>query len=174
MTLGTDYAGQDCSLARALEVVGDRWTLLILRDALFGVHRFSDFASHLDVSRAVLSQRLARLVETGLLARVGDDGSHQSYEPTDAALRLWPAMHALARWGEQQVPASSPGPRRVFEHATCGRRLDVTGRCDRCDVVPAPQDVLTRPGPGADPSVRDDAVSVALRSPRRLLDPVGA
>ena len=59
--LGKDYEGQDCSLARALEVVGERWTLLIVRDAFYGVRRFSDFAAHLDIPRAVLSDRLAGL-----------------------------------------------------------------------------------------------------------------
>lgn len=172
MALGVDYAGQDCALARALEVVGDRWTLLILRDAFFGVRRFSDFAVHLDVSKAVLSQRLARLVEAGLLERVGDDGTHQAYDPTDTAVALWPALHALVRWGELAAPGAK-GPSRVFEHAACGTRLDAAGRCPDCDVVPAPRDVLTRPGPGADRR-RGDAVSVALRSPRRLLEPLAA
>ena len=67
MALGVDYARQDCSLARALEVVGERWTLLILRDCFLGVRRFSDFDAHLDISKAVLTQRLAALVEAGLL-----------------------------------------------------------------------------------------------------------
>ena len=75
MALGTDYARQDCSLARALELVGERWTLLILRDAFFGVRRFSDFEVHLDISKAVLAQRLAALVEVGLLARTEDAGT---------------------------------------------------------------------------------------------------
>ena len=69
MPLGTDYAGQACSLARTLEVVGERWTLLILRDLFFGVRRFSDLQRHLDVPRAVLSARIATLVEGGLVER---------------------------------------------------------------------------------------------------------
>jgi DNA-binding HxlR family transcriptional regulator len=69
MPLGSDYEGQDCALARALEVVGERWTLLVLRDCLFGVRRFSDLLAHLDISRAVLAARLADLVDAGLLER---------------------------------------------------------------------------------------------------------
>ena len=69
MPLGTDYAGQGCSLARTLEVVGERWTLLILRDLFFGVRRFSDLQRHLDIPRAVLSARIAALVEGGLVER---------------------------------------------------------------------------------------------------------
>ena len=79
MPLGTDYARQDCSLARSLEVVGERWTLLILRDCFFGVRRFSDFQAHLDISRAVLSARLDALVADGLLTRTGT--GHPEYAP---------------------------------------------------------------------------------------------
>ncbi|MBV8713141.1 MAG: helix-turn-helix transcriptional regulator, partial [Solirubrobacterales bacterium] len=67
--LGKDYEAQDCSLARALEVIGERWTLLILRDAFFGVRRFNDFHVHLDIPKAVLSDRLSGLVEDGILER---------------------------------------------------------------------------------------------------------
>ena len=76
MPLGTDYSGQDCSLARALELVGERWTMLILRDCFLGVRRFSDLQAHLDISRAVLSQRLGQLVADGLLQRTDDPHAH--------------------------------------------------------------------------------------------------
>ena len=69
MPLGSDYAGQSCSLARCLEIVGERWTLLIVRDLFFGVRRFSDLQRHLDIPRAVLSARLATLVDAGLVER---------------------------------------------------------------------------------------------------------
>jgi DNA-binding HxlR family transcriptional regulator len=65
--LGKDYEGQDCALARALEVIGERWTLLIVRDAFYGVHRFNDFHAHLDIPKAVLSERLNGLTEDGIL-----------------------------------------------------------------------------------------------------------
>ena len=70
--LGRDYERQDCSLARALEVVGERWTLLIVRDAFFGVRRFNDFQAHLDIPKAVLSERLGWLTENGVLKRQPD------------------------------------------------------------------------------------------------------
>src|SRR6478736_5962229 len=112
MPLGNDYARQDCSIARSLELVGERWTLLILRDCFLGVRRFSDFQAHLDVSKAVLAARLDALVAEGLLVRVGE--GHASYELTDEALDLWPVLHGLARWGDRQT---SPGrPRRTFHH----------------------------------------------------------
>jgi DNA-binding HxlR family transcriptional regulator len=167
MPLGTDYERQDCSLARALEVVGERWTLLILRDAFLGVRRFSDFQAHLDISRAVLAGRLDTLVAEGLLARSG--AGHPEYELTEEALALWPALHALTQWGERRT---RPGrPRRVFRHVGCAD-LETDGRCPSCGVFPAPADIEVRPGPGADPTMRDDPVSVALREPHRLLEPL--
>ena len=94
MPLGTDYAGQTCSLARTLELVGERWTLLIVRDLFFGVRRFSDLQRHLDIPRAVLASRLATLVEAGVVER-------DPYRLTAAGEELWPAVHALMQWGER-------------------------------------------------------------------------
>jgi hypothetical protein len=117
----------------------------------------------------VLTARLGALVDAGLLVRTEDAG-HRQYLLTEDALGLWPAIFALAQWGERQ--RSPRGPRRIFEHAGCGGVLGGPGVCARCGATPAPQDLLTRPGPGADPTVRDDDVSVALRVPHRLLEPV--
>ena len=167
MPLGSDYARQDCSLARSLEVVGERWTLLILRDAFFGVRRFTDFQAHLDISKAVLSARLDALVADGLMTREGD--GHPEYVLTEEALGLWPALHALGQWGDRRT---TPGrPRRLYRHVGCGD-LGSDGRCQSCDRAPAPRDIEVRPGPGADPTLRDDPVSVALRQPHRLLEPL--
>jgi DNA-binding HxlR family transcriptional regulator len=167
MPLGTDYARQDCSLARALEVVGERWTLLIVRDCFLGVSRFSDFQGHLDISKAVLSARLDALLEEGLLSRSGE--GHPQYVLTDEGRELWPAMFALLQWGDRRT---SPGaPRRIYRHVDCGDLGD-DGRCTACGRSPAPDDLEIRPGPGADVPLRDDPVSVALRRPHRLLTPL--
>lgn len=170
MALGTDYAAQDCGLARALELVGERWTLLIVRDALFGVRRFGDFHAHLDVSRAVLTGRLTGLVDAGLLERV-PRGGHDDYVPTEALEDLWPAICALSAWGDRQT-AKPAGRRRVFRHRVCGTPLDARGTCSVCDESPAVRDIDTEAGPGYDPTIRSDAVSMQLRLPRRLLEPV--
>jgi DNA-binding HxlR family transcriptional regulator len=167
MPLGTDYARQDCSLARSLEVVGERWTLLILRDCFFGVRRFSDFQAHLDISRAVLSARLDALVADGLLTRTG--AGHPEYTLTEEAMGLWPALYALGRWGDRRTTPDAP--RRLYAHVGCGQ-LGADGRCETCDRAPAVADIEVRPGPGADPTLRADPVSVALRQPHRLLEPL--
>jgi DNA-binding HxlR family transcriptional regulator len=169
MALGTDYANQDCSLAKALELVGERWTLLILRDCFFGVRRFSDFLTHLDMSKAVLSQRLSRLVESGLLERA-PSGGREEYVLTESGRALWPALYALTQWGEAQT--SPGGPRRIFAHAQCGTDLVVTGSCPACGRVPPPEELEMRPGPGSSPQPRAHPMSVALRGPRRVLEPL--
>lgn len=170
MAMGTDYAAQDCSLARALEIVGERWTLLVVRDSLFGVRRFSDFQHHLGMSKAVLSQRLSALVDHGLLSRERV-GGREEYRPTEILVDLWPALHALTVWGERAVPAQD-GPRRVFRHEPCGGELDDHGSCPQCGTVPAAGRVVTSPGPGVTATPRPNTVSRALRAPRRLLEPI--
>ena len=167
--LGKDYERQDCSLARALEVIGERWTLLIIRDAFYGVRRFSDFHAHLDVPKAVLSGRLGGLVADGILERRADPdhaGRHL-YELTAAGRELWPVLYGLLVWGGHHRSPNS----RVFKHATCGTRLDETGNCPTCKVTPAPEDVLMelRRDHG---KPREDSVAVALRKPHLLLEPI--
>ena len=168
MPLGVDYTEQDCSLARALELVGERWTLLILRDCFFGVRRFTDLQLHLNISRAVLTQRLTGLVDAGLLART-PRGGREEYVLTERGLELWPALYALTRWGEAQ---SDRGARRTFTHAGCGTGLDRTARCPTCGITPHPGDVEMRPGPGFAADARDNPVSQALAAPHRLLQPL--
>ncbi len=174
MALGTDYAQQDCSLARALEVLGERWSLLIVRDAFYGVRRFNDFLTHLDIPRAVLTARLASLTGAGVLRKVPyqDAPVRYDYVLTAAGKELWPAVHGLARWGERH--ATSAGAARTFHHAACGTRLDPAGTCPRCRQAPAIEDIEMRPGPGHKRATRDDTVARELRRPHRLLQPVGA
>src|SRR5271155_2997627 len=106
--LPNDYAGQACSLARALEVVGERWTLLIVRDAFFGVRRFADFASHLKVPRAVLAKRLTALERAGILDKVHGAHGHQEYVLTAKGLTLWPVTRTLLAWGDDHYSANGP------------------------------------------------------------------
>jgi DNA-binding HxlR family transcriptional regulator len=165
--LGKDYEGQDCALARALEVIGERWTLLIVRDAFYGVHRFNDFRAHLDIPRAVLSERLNGLVEDGILERLPDPGhaGRHLYQLTQAGRDLWPALHALLMWGGRYRQVNA----LLFKHAVCGTVLDHSGACPGCGVAPAPEDILTEPLRRTE---RDDPVAMALRRPHRLLEPI--
>ena len=167
--IGKDYEGQDCSMARALEVVGERWTLLVVRDAFYGVRRFNDFQAHLDIPKAVLSDRLSGLVGHGVLARTADPehrGRHL-YELTAAGRDLWPVVYSLLMWGGRHRSPNS----RIFQHAACGTRLAETGCCPACGELPAATDILTVPSPGRRPR-RDDPVALALRTPHRLLEPL--
>ena len=175
MALGTDYAHQDCTLARALEVVGERWSLLLVRDAFYGVRRFNDFLVHLDIPRAVLTARLAALTEAGVLRKEAYQQSPPRYDYvlTDAGLELWPVVHGLAQWGGRH--ATPGGPLRTFHHAACGARLDPAGGCPGCGGRPiAPADVEMRLAHDPERPRRDDPVSAVLAAPRRLLRPVRA
>jgi DNA-binding HxlR family transcriptional regulator len=170
MALGKDYAAQDCALARALEVLGERWTLLIVRDVFYGVRRYSDFLAHLDIPRAVLAARLQALVEAGVLDKVrySDTPPRDEYVITEMGRELWPALHTLSAWGGRHLSAN--GSRRVFAHAACGTLVGPNGICPSCAVeVPVTDlDVL----PGVYSPRRDDPVSRAMRLPHRMLTPL--
>jgi len=173
MALGKDYADQDCSLARALELVGERWTLLIIRDAFYGVRRYSDFITHLGVPRAVLAERLQTLTATGVLDKqpCPEGSRREEYVLTEMGRRLWPAIHALSRWASANL--STDGPTKLYVHATCGTRLDMVGVCPECGGDPiSPEDIEMRPVPGARPNKRDDSITRELERPRRLLEPL--
>jgi DNA-binding HxlR family transcriptional regulator len=167
MALGKGYDRQDCAFARALELLGERWTLLIVRDAFYGVRRYGDFLAHLDAPRAVLSQRLAALVEAGVLERrqYQDAPVRHEYALTSRGEELWPVIYTLGRWGERHLVTE---PYRYFHHTTCGSRLDPAGSCPTCARWAPPAEIEVRPGPAADRS-RTDPVSVALHEPHRLL-----
>lgn len=171
MALGTGYAQQNCSIARALEIVGERWTMLVLRDCFYGVRRFGDLLAHLDISRAVLTERLNTLVEGGLLER-RTAGGHPEYLLTEAGIAFWPTLFSLSRWGERY--ASEGGRTRTFSHAGCGGVVDDLGRCPSCGATPAPADLIVSFVEGSAGHRRSDPVSLALRTPHRLLEPLGS
>jgi DNA-binding HxlR family transcriptional regulator len=171
MALGKDYAGQQCALARALELVGERWTLLVVRDVFYGVHRFSDLQAHLDIPRAVLTSRLAALVDAGILQRRRYQQSppRDEYLLTDTGRALWPAIFALGQWAVEHVP-SAEGVVREYAHIPCDAVVDRTGMCPVCRVIAPVEELEMRPGPGAGAYLRTDPVSVALRRPHRLTE----
>lgn len=143
------YEGQRCSVARTLEIVGDRWTMLVLRDVFLGLRRFDDVQRDLGIARNVLSDRLGRLVEGGILERrrYQERPERFEYRLTDKGLDLWPALMALMRWGDEH--AAEDGPPRLIEHRGCGGGLTDHLTCDRCGAPLSARDVTSRPGPGA-------------------------
>lgn len=169
VALGTGYDRQGCYLARALEVVGERWTLLILRDCFYGVRRFTDLREHLDISRAVLTDRLDSLIGAGVLTRE-DSGGHPEYLLTEAGRALWPTIFALSKWGERYT--SGPHPARIFSHAACDTDIDDFGQCRACGQTPGPDDLVVRPGPGTNAMHRSDHVARVLENPHRMLTPI--
>ena len=151
LVLPRTYDAQNCSLARALEIVGERWTLLILRDVFLGVRRFDDFQERLDVSRTVLAGRLQRLVEEGILARERYQERPDRYEYvlTQKGRDLWPAINALRAWGDAyETPNGAP---RLFVHEPCGTPIEAVAYCPHCEAVVPVEDVLTSRGPGYRP-----------------------
>jgi DNA-binding HxlR family transcriptional regulator len=170
MALGKDYATQECSIARALEIVGERWTLLVIRDALYGVRRYNDFLVHLGIPRAVLAARLQLLTAEGILEkrRYQESPPRDEYVVTDRGIALWPALRSLGLWGREHF---SETQLRFFRHAACGTELGPYGECPACGtVVPVP-DVEMVPGPGLD-AEPTNPVSRALLKPKRLLEPI--
>jgi DNA-binding HxlR family transcriptional regulator len=113
------FADMNCSLAQTLEVIGERWTLLILRDAFFGAKRFEQFQKSLGVARNILSARLKSLVDEGILEKRAIDGGRFEYLLTDKGLDLQPVLLSMTHWGDRYKPASNGGGRPVFiERAT--------------------------------------------------------
>ena len=154
--LHNTYAGQRCSVARTLEVVGERWTLLILRDAFLGVRRFDDFQRSLGIARNVLNTRLQRLVDAGVLERrrYQERPERFEYRLTEMGLDLWPAVVALMEFGDKHL-AGDDGPPMVLEHQGCGGAVTSARTCADCGAELGPRDVRPTAGPGAPPELRD-------------------
>jgi DNA-binding HxlR family transcriptional regulator len=144
--LGNTYDRQACSIARTLEVVGERWTLLILRDAVFaGLTRFSDFQRSLGIATNGLRDRLDRLVADGILRREPYSDEAAQYLPTEKGRALVPALVALTAWGDEW--AAPDGAPIVYRRPGCDGVVHPELRCEHGDPV-APGDLLVDIGPG--------------------------
>src|SRR4051812_47088471 len=139
------YAGQDCSIASSLEIVGDRWTLLVLRELFLGRRRFDDIQERLGVARNVLTDRLSRLVEEEILERVHyqERPERFEYRLTESGKALWPGLVALLQWGD----AHRTDGRRpmVLYHRNCAGEVDDRRRCTQCGAELGPGDVEAVP-----------------------------
>ena len=148
--LNSRYPGQVCSVARALEVVGERWTLLILRDAMLGVSRFEGFLDSLGIARNVLADRLEHLVTEGVLIRqpYGQGQGRFDYVLSDKGRELGIAVLALMQWGDRHYPTPGGSP-RLRLHRDCGASVDVSLRCTEHGSSLTARDLSLPPGPGA-------------------------
>jgi DNA-binding HxlR family transcriptional regulator len=127
------FRDMHCSVAQALEVVGEWWTLLILRDAFFGFSRFEDFCQRLGISRNILAARLDKLVEAGVLERrpYQDHPPRYDYRLTEKGRELWPVLVSLRQWGDRWQPPAGGPPFEVV-HVGCGEVADARLHCARC------------------------------------------
>jgi DNA-binding HxlR family transcriptional regulator len=146
--LKREYENQVCSIARTLEVIGERWTLLILRDCFMGVRRFDDFQRSLGIARNVLSARLQRLVDEGILEKqaYAERPVRYEYRLTDKGRDLWPVLMTLVGWGDRYE--AEGGAPWVYEHRGCGGHPDTHLCCDRCGEALDPRKLERKPGPG--------------------------
>lgn len=150
--LPSSYDTQVCSIARALELVGERWTLLIIRDVFLGVRRFEDLQRDLGIARNVLASRLDKLTADGILERrrYSEHPPRDEFLLTEQGLDLWPTVVALMQWGDQHRPSPN-GPPTVLQHKRCGGAVSAHRICERCGAELGARDVTAVAGPGAPP-----------------------
>jgi DNA-binding HxlR family transcriptional regulator len=144
------FADRECSLARSLDIVGEWWTLLIVRDAFLGVTRFDDFVDRLGIARNVLTARLDTLVEAGVLDKVPyEEGNRTRYDYrlTEMGRDLFPVVTALRQWGDRWVVGEGHEP-LLLQHRTCGEVVHGVFTCDHCGEPLVPRDAKAIAGPG--------------------------
>ena len=145
----TSFRDMHCSVAQCLEVIGEWWSMLIVRDAFLGVTRFDDFAARLGISRNVLNERLAHLVDAGVLERAAysEHPPRYDYRLTDKGRDLWPVLTAMRQWGDRwEAP---DGPPVELVHKECGHVASVVPTCSACGETLTARDVRAVAGSGA-------------------------
>ena len=147
-----DWSVDNCTIARALDVVGDRWSFIVLREVFQGIRRFDDLTVRTSIPRAVLTDRLRRLVDSGVLRRepYRDPGARSRFEYrlTAKGLDLYPVLLALQSWGDRYL-ADPEGPPIQFVHRDCGEPLHLVMRSEAGHELERSRDAGGRPGPGA-------------------------
>jgi DNA-binding HxlR family transcriptional regulator len=150
--LKRDYPTQYCPVASTLEIIGERWTILILRDVFLGIRRFEDLQRNLGVARNILQARLQRLVEYGILVKrpYQDRPVRHEYRLTEKGADLWPVLVSLLNWGDRY--ALSGDRPMILQHRGCGGELDDRRRCLTCGAdVTVTEAVALRTGARAAP-----------------------
>jgi DNA-binding HxlR family transcriptional regulator len=144
----SSFREMNCSIGQSLEVVGEWWSLLIIRDAFFGVTRFDEFHERLGIARNVLNQRLSHLVDEGVFERIAynEHPPRFDYVLTDQGRDLWPVVVALRQWGDRW--RAPDGPPLQLVHGECGHIAELVPVCAHCGDVVGPTDVSVVAGPG--------------------------
>lgn len=148
------WSAQNCTIGRAWEIIGDKWTFLLLREVFLGIRRFDEIRMRTGIPRQVLTNRLARLVEQGLLRRqpYREPGARarEEYRLTERGLDLYPVLVALREWGDRYL-ADPDGPPMLTVHKECGAPVHTVLRCEAGHAVGSPRNVHAVTGPGARP-----------------------
>jgi DNA-binding HxlR family transcriptional regulator len=144
-----DFTERPCSVAKTLGMVGERWTLLILRDAFLGVRRFEDFQTHLGIARNILSDRLAKLVDHGLLKRraYSDRPVRHEYRLTNKSRDLFTVLLSMHHWGDRWAVEEDEPPFRTVTHKACGLVTEPVTVCVHCGEELRPGNVIADPLP---------------------------
>jgi DNA-binding HxlR family transcriptional regulator len=142
------FAGMDCSVAQCLEVVGEWWSMLVVRDAFLGITRFDDFQRRLGISRNILDDRLNTLVDAGVMVRVpySEHPPRHDYRLTDKGRDLWPVLTAMRQWGDRYAAPAGP-PLHVI-HRACGAVTEAVMVCSSCGERLGARDVEASASPG--------------------------
>lgn len=146
------YSADNCTIGRTMAILGERWTFVVIREVVHGIRRFDDMRARTSIPRQVLTNRLALLVEHGILRKEpyqlpGERARHE-YRLTPKGLELYPILVAIAQWGDTYL-ADPEGPPVEFAHRDCGEAVGVHLTCGAGHTVGDPRDVVPRPGPGA-------------------------
>jgi DNA-binding HxlR family transcriptional regulator len=143
------FSDMHCSVAQCLEVVGEWWSMLIIRDAFLGVRRFDEFQARLGISRNILNQRLGHLVDAGVLSKVpySEHPPRHEYRLTDKGRDLWPVLTTMREWGDRH--AAPAGPPLEVVHKSCSHVTHAVMTCSACGEAIGPRDVRAKTGPGA-------------------------
>jgi DNA-binding HxlR family transcriptional regulator len=166
VTQRTSFDGMSCSVARTLDVIGEWWTPLILRDVILGLTKFDEIQDDLGISRKVLTQRLDALVEHGVLERVPyqERPVRHDYVPTEMGADLAPVILAMQAWGDRWLNDKPPV---VVRHDTCGRRTTVVPACAECGEPVLAHEITLEPGPGLEGADGPEAQAAFARLARR-------
>jgi DNA-binding HxlR family transcriptional regulator len=144
-----ELGDQECSVARTVSVIGDRWTLLVLRECFLRVRRFEDFQERLGITRPLLAARLQKLVDAGVLEKVAyqERPTRHEYRLTSRGLDLYPVLMAIVHWGD--VHMAPEGRPLLHRHRVCGHLFDPVLICSECRTELSERAVTVEPGPGA-------------------------